>query len=291
MTRQSRTAIVLGIALVAAAVASYGVYEAVSRMPVKQVEMQTVKTVVAARALPMGTRITPDVVKVVNWPAKAPVQNGFTDVNAVADRGLVAAVAENEPILEGKLAPKEAGAGLPPSIPEGMRAMSVKVNEVVGVAGFVVPGTHVDVVAIVHTLKNYEEKVATTVVKNVQVLTAGTKIDQERAAKDSKPIPSTVVTLLVTPDEAQKIALAQKDGDIMLALRNPLDTGVEDVKPIATTGLIGGVPETVAPAPKPVAVREIKAKPAPVVVTPPPPPAPYTVVAIRGGKHTEEVVK
>ena len=291
MTRQSRTAIVLAIALVAAAAASYGVYQAVTKLPVKQVEMQTIKTVVAATALPMGTRLTPDVVKVVNWPAKAPVQNGFTDVSAVVDRGLVAPVAENEPILEGKLAPREAGVGLPPSIPQGMRAMSVKVNEVVGVAGFVVPGTHVDVVAIVHTMRNYEEKVATTVVRNVQVLTAGTKVDQERAAKDAKPIPSTVVTLLVTPEDAQKIALAQKDGDIMLALRNPLDLGVEEVKPIATTGLISGVPEAVPAVARRAPVREVKPKPVAVVVTPPPPPAPYTVVAIRGAKRTEEVVK
>src|SRR5690348_4499446 len=143
MTRQSRTAIVLGVALVAAAVASYGVYEAVTKMPVRQVEMATVKTVVAARAMPLGARITTDAVKVVNWPAKAPIRNGFTDVTLVLDRGLIAPVAENEPILESKLAPREAGVGLPPSIPEGMRAMSVKVDEVVGVAGFVVPGTHV----------------------------------------------------------------------------------------------------------------------------------------------------
>lgn len=293
MTRQSRTAIVLGVALVAAAVASYGVYEAVTKMPVRQVEMATVKTVVAAKALPLGARITTDSVKIVNWPAKAPLQNGFTDVNVVVDRGLIAPVAENEPILENKLAPREAGVGLPPSIPEGMRAMSVKVDEVVGVAGFVVPGTHVDVLAIVHPSRNYEDRVVTTVVKNVQVLTAGTRIDQEKAAKDSKPIPSTVVTLLVSPDDAQKVALAQKDGDIMLALRNPLDTGVSDVESIGTTGLLAGSVDTKAPAPKAApAPRRSNPKPAaPVALTPPPEAPQYTVIAIRGAKRTEEVVK
>lgn len=291
MTRQSRTAIVLGIALVAAAVASYGVYEAVTKMPVKQVETATVPIVVASQAMPIGTRLTAENVKLVNWPAKATVENGFSNVSAVLDRGLVMPVAENEPIFDTKLAPREAGVGLPPSIPEGMRAMSVKVDEVVGVAGFVVPGTHVDVLAIVHPPQKYDEKVVTTVVKNVQVLTAGTRIDQEKAAKDAKPIPSTVVTLLVSPDDAQKVALAQKNGDVMLALRNPLDTGQADVAPIGTTGLLGG-PVVAPPAPKaaPV-VKRIVARPAPVAVTVPPPPPAYTVIAIRGAKRTEEVVK
>src|SRR4030095_13272149 len=111
-------------------------------------EIATKHAVVAARALPMGARLTADNVKVVGWPERTPLAGGFSSIEEVVDRGLIAAVVENEPISESKLAPKEAGAGLPPSIPAGMRAMSVRVNEVIGVAGFVVPGTHVDVMAV-----------------------------------------------------------------------------------------------------------------------------------------------
>ena len=93
----------------------------------------------------MGKLITKDDVKLVAWPASSPVEKGFTTIESVLNRGLIAGVVANEPLTEAKLAPLEAGAGLPPSITEGMRALSVKVNEVIGVAGFVVPGTRVDV--------------------------------------------------------------------------------------------------------------------------------------------------
>src|SRR5439155_26484437 len=122
-----------------------------------------------------------DAVKVVPWPANTPLAGGFTDVESVVDRGLIAPVVENEPLTESKLAPKAAGAGLPPSIPPGMRAMSVKVNEVVGVAGFVVPGTRVDVMV---TMRQKDENIARVAVSNVQVLTAGTRYDQENARRE-----------------------------------------------------------------------------------------------------------
>jgi Flp pilus assembly protein CpaB len=141
----------------------------------------------------------------------------------VLDRGLIATVDENEPLTAAKLAPLGAGAGLPPSIPPGMRAVSVKVNEVVGVAGFVVPGTRVDVMVTLTNRQAQQESMTRVVVSNVQVLTAGTRYDQENA-KDGKPIPSTVVTLLVSPEDGERIALAGSEGQIMLTLRNPLDT-------------------------------------------------------------------
>ncbi len=144
----------------------------------------------------------------------------------MVNRGLIATVAENEPLTEGKLAPLEAGAGLPPSIPPGMRAISVKVNEVVGVAGFVVPGTRVDVMVTLADRQKEQKSLTRTVVSNVQVLTAGTRYDQEKA-KEGAPIPSTVVTLLVTPDDGERIALAASEGQIMLAFRDPLDTDLD----------------------------------------------------------------
>src|SRR5678816_1592562 len=180
MNRGTRTLVVLAVAVIAAGAASYGVYTAIRSIPERRVEIATRHAVVAKTALPVGTRLTVEVVKVIPWPEQAPIQGGFADVSQVVDRGLVSAVVENEPLTESKLAAKGAGAGLPPTIAPGMRAISIKVNEVIGVAGFVVPGTHVDVLT---TIKNSnsaaEDSVARVVVSNVQVLTAGTRYDQE----------------------------------------------------------------------------------------------------------------
>ncbi len=234
----------------------------------------------------MGTRITADTVKVVAWPERTPLAGGFSSVEQVLERGLISGVVENEPLTESKLAPKEAGAGLPPSIPTGMRAMSVKVNEVIGVAGFVVPGTHVDVMVILQNEK--ANGLARVVVSNVQVLTAGTRYDQENARKDGKPIPSTVVTLMVNPFDAEKIALAQAEGQLMLSLRNPLDTAPTDSRGARTATLFAGSGPASSADDAP---RAIKPRPLPAAVPPPPPPATkaYTVEAIRAAKRTEEV--
>ena len=136
--------------------------------------------------------------------------NGFTAIDKVVNRGLIAAIVANEPLTESKLAPIEAGAGLPPSITEGMRAVSVRVNEVIGVAGFVVPGTRVDVLVTIKP-EGEQRQMTRVVVSDVQVLTAGTRYDQEKA-RDGQPIPTSVVTLLVSPPDAEQIALAASEG-------------------------------------------------------------------------------
>jgi pilus assembly protein CpaB len=200
----------------------------------------------------------------------------------VVNRGLIAPVVENEPLTATKLAPIEAGAGLAPTIATGMRAISVKVNEVIGVAGFVVPGTRVDVVV---TIGRQEDSISRVIVSNVQVLTAGTKYDQDQA-KDGKPVPSSVVTLLVTPPDAERIALAATEGSIMLALRNPLDATTTETKGTRLASLMG------APDPAPV-VRVAKGVPKAAIPAPapPPPPAIYQVETIRAAKRISEVVK
>src|SRR5206468_3918032 len=154
--------------------------------------------------IPIGTRLTEADLKLVGWPASSPLSGAFTRLDEVVGRGSVSALLENEPITESKLATRDAGAGLPPAIPSGMRAISVKVNEVIGVAGFVVPGTRVDVVA---TVRRIDDAITRVLVPNVRVLAAGTRYEQEKT-RDVKPIPSTVVTLVVTPEEAERIALA-----------------------------------------------------------------------------------
>ena len=149
MNRQTRTLVVLVVAVLTASAASYAVYRAIASIPVRTVEVPTSFAVVAAKPMSMGTMVTRASIKLVPWPSQTPMAGGFSDIDAVVDRGLLAPVVENEPLSESKLAPKHEGAGLPPSIPPGMRAMSVKVDEVVGVAGFVVPGTHVDL-SLIH---------------------------------------------------------------------------------------------------------------------------------------------
>jgi pilus assembly protein CpaB len=287
MNRSKRTAVVVGIAVLLAAVASLGMYRIVSRMPVAAAEVRSVDVVVAQHPLKLGTRVTPDHVKVVKWPAETPMEGAFAKIEDVVNRGVIAPMAENEPLTNAKLASLEAGAGLPPSIPPGMRAVSVKVNEVVGVAGFVVPGTRVDVMVTLTNRQQGQESMTRVVVSNVQVLTAGTRYDQENA-KEGTPIPSTVVTLLVTPEDGERIALAASEGQIMLTLRNPLDTDSTTTTGVRTAGLLG---QAAAPPPtaRPVraAARPVKPEVAPVA----PAPSTYKVEAIRGAKRSEEIVR
>jgi pilus assembly protein CpaB len=290
MDRNKRTAVVITVAVLLAGVASLGMYRVVSRRaPGGGQAMKTVDVVVASHPLPLGTMLTTDHVKLVKWPADAQVPGTFAKLEEVVDRGVISEVGENEPVTVARLAPKEAGAGLPPSIPTGMRALSVKVNEVIGVAGFVVPGTRVDVMVTLNDRQaQQQESIARVVVSNVQVLTAGTRYDQENA-KDGKPIPSTVVTLLVSPEDGERIALAQSEGQLMLTLRNPLDT-----TPTATNGVrIGGLlgQSAAAPAaPRPKVPRPAVAAPVQQAVVAPAP-KPYTVEAIRGAKRNEEIVR
>jgi pilus assembly protein CpaB len=287
MNRTTRTIFVVSVAVALAATASFGVYRAIKRIPVREVPVAHYSVVAAREDLPVGTLVTKDVVKLVPWPSSDPLPGGIDSIDKVVNRGLIAGVLKNEPISESKLAPIEAGAGLPPTIPAGMRAMSVKVNEVIGVAGFTVPGTRVDVLAMIHENNNSMSRI---VVSNVQVLTSGTKYDQDQPKKDGKPIKTTVVTLAVTPGDAERIALAATTGQIALALRNPLD-----VQPALTTGV--RMAELMAPpaAPAPVKVAAPR-KPA-VVAAPAPAPVVqpalsiYRVEAIRASKRSEETVR
>ena len=283
MNRRNRTLVVLLVAVAVASGASFFVYRAVLSIPVREVEVKSYHVAVAAKALPVGTMVRESDVKLVPWPASSPVSGGYSKVEEVVNRGLIAPVVENEPLTATKLASLEAGAGLPPTIATGMRAISVKVNEVIGVAGFVVPGTRVDVVV---TIGQRDDSISRVIVGNAQVLTAGTKFDQDQA-KDGKPVPSTVVTLLVTPSDAERIALASTEGSIMLALRNPLDAAPTETKGTRLAALMG------APEPAPV-VKVSRGVPKAVPPPAPPPPAQpsiYAVETIRAAKRVNEVVK
>jgi pilus assembly protein CpaB len=287
MNRSTRHIVVLTLAVATAAVASFGVYRAISRIPVREVEVASSYVAVAARSLPPGVRLTEKDVRLVAWPAKSPVAGSHAQVKDVVNRALLAAVVENEPLVDGKLARPEAGAGLSPTIPPGMRAVAVKVNDVIGVAGFVGPGTRVDLVV---TIRKTNESTSRTVVSNVQVLAAGTRAEQEKARTvvNGTPAPAAVVTLLVSPTDAERIALAQVEGQIVLALRNPLDTEPTTTTGVRSANIFSDAPSE-APAPV-VRVSRPRKAPETVVAEAAPVQKAYVVEAIRAAKRTEEEV-
>lgn len=280
MNRRTRTLIVVGVAVALASLASYFVYKAILRIPVREVTVVERQQVVAKERIEVGMLVTKEQVKLKPWPADSEIIGGFASIDEVVGRGVTGSFVAEEPIIEGKLAAKESGGGLPPLIPQGMRAMSVRVNEISSVAGYTTQGTRVDVVV---TTSAGNEPFSRTVLSNVQVLAANTKYEEDLARKEAVKI--AVVTLLLTPPDAERLALATSNGSITLALRNPLDvvptetTGVRmnnllgspNAPPVRTN--VGGRVRVVAPPP------------------PPPPPKPYTVEMIEGNKRSEQPVK
>jgi pilus assembly protein CpaB len=275
-----RVFMVLVLALSAGGVLAFATYNYMQKVPARTVTIPTRPVVVAAADLDLGTELSRDDVRLIDWPASAVPQNAISDPNQVIGRGLVLPVIQNEPILPMKLASKDAGAGLPPAIPQGLRAVSVRVNEVIGVAGYVLPGTRVDVVATVSPNEKTENTTSKVILSNVEVLAAGTKIDRE--TDKNKPMPVNVVTLLVTPDEAERLTLASVQGKIQLALRNPLDKATPDTPGIRAAALLGTMPVFRRPS---LGTRTAKVE---AVPQPPPPP---TVEIIRGDKRAEVVVR
>jgi pilus assembly protein CpaB len=275
-----RVFIVLALAVTVGGVFALATYNYVQKTPGKTVTMPTRPVVVAAGDLDIGAEIGRDDVRVIEWPATSVPADAIGKADEVIGRGLIVPVVQNEPILPQKLASKEAGAGLPPAIPPGLRAVSVRVNEVIGVAGYVLPGTHVDVVVTVSPTQQQGDMTSKVILTNVLVLAAGTKI--ERATDKDKPMPVTVVTLLVDPEEAERLTLAASEGKIQLALRNPLDRATPVTRGIRPAALLGAVPiQRVARAR---VAQTAKVESAPVF-------EPATVEIIRGDKRAREIVR
>src|SRR5258706_10416140 len=177
---------------------AFGTYNYVQHLPTKTTSFPTRPVIVAANDLDIGAELKREDVKIIDWPANAVPANAIADPKEVIGRGIVLPLIQNEPILPMKLASTEAGSGLPPAIPPGLRAVSVRVNEVIGVAGYVLPGTRVDVVATVSPSGQSIDMTSKVILTNVQVLAAGTKI--ERDTDKNKPIAVTVLTRLVQPE-------------------------------------------------------------------------------------------
>lgn len=193
--------------------------------------------IVATRDLPAGTVIRREDVETLDWPGVAMPEGFATQAGEVVGRGLVVEVRKNEPLLDWKLADKEAGGGLPIVIPEGMRALSVEVDEVIGVAGFVLPGTRVDVLATVMPGNDRRQTTTRIILQNVRALAADQTYQQDI---NGEPQTVTVVTLLVTPEEAEALTLASTEGRIQLALRNTLDSESVDTRGRQINSLVSG---------------------------------------------------
>jgi pilus assembly protein CpaB len=283
-----RVFMVFVLAITAGGALAFGTYNYMQQQPARTVSIPTRPVVVAAADLDIGAELRREDIRIIDWPANAVPAGAIGDPKEVIGRGIVLPMIQNEPILPMKLASTEAGSGLPPAIPPGLRAVSVRVNEVIGVAGYVLPGTRVDVVATVSPSRGNSEMVSKVVLTNVQVLAAGTKI--ERDTDKNKPIPVSVVTLLVDPEEAERLTLASTEGKIQLALRNPLDKGIPLTRGIGPAALLGyGAPTRTATARTATAhLRSTgAAAPAPMAAPAPEP----TVEMIRGDKRAHEVVR
>jgi pilus assembly protein CpaB len=285
---RNRIFAVLALAVLAGGGLAYGTYNAINSQPVKTVNAPTQSVVVAAADLPLGSELKKEDLTVVNFPVGAAPEGSFAKPQDLIGRGLIVSMVKNEPFLNAKLASKEAGAGLPPVIPEGMRAVSVRVNEVIGVAGYVLPGTRVDVVATASPNGSPQDATSKVILSNVQVLTAGTRMEQDQ--EKGKPMQVTVVTLLVYPEQSERLALASTEGKIQLALRNPLDQGAPETPGMKQGVLLGAV--KAAPARQAASNSGHKATPGKPVTQEAPAAAPLpTVEIIRGDKRSAEVIK
>jgi pilus assembly protein CpaB len=264
-----------GLALAIGLLVSYTVYIQLRNHAGTDNNANGAQVVVAANDIDVGIKLAANDVKLITLPASAVPAGAFTAASKVLGRGAVLPMSKGEFILPGKLAAVNAGAGLPSMIPQGMRAVSVRVNDVVSVAGFVQPGTHVDVLATGNQ-GGGNDRQTTTVLENVLVLAVGKSLDRNASA-DAQTAP--VITLAVSPDDAQKLALVSQEGRIQLSLRNPLDTKKGGIGATHTSSLYPGEkPEVTEPKPK---VRKVAAK------APARPPAPYQVEMIRGSKRDE----
>ena len=240
-----------------------------------------VDVIVAADDLQVGARVDEHDIKIIKIPAADLPPGAPRRRSEVLGHGVIVPISKGEFILPNRLAGENAGSGLPSLIPPGMRAVSVRVNEVVSVAGFVTPGTRVDVL-LTGTPGGGAEQQTTTVLQNIAVLASGHTLERTATGEAQT---TAVITLLVSPDDAQRLTLASSEGHIQLALRNPLDTKQDEVPASNSRGLYRGV---AAPAP----AQAVPVHHLPMKKNPPPLPASTGVsVEVYQGDKKPDVVK
>jgi len=276
---------VLAFALAVSAIATLLFYRLIASRLAAVPKTVTTPVLVAARNLEVGSLIRDSDVKSQDWSGAVP-QNAILKREDVANRGVVASMYQGEVFIESRLAPKGAGAGLAATIPQGMRAVALRVNEVVGVSGYVVPGMRVDIL-VSGTPPGATQNLGTlirTLLQNIEVLSAGQNIQKDA---EGKPILVTVVNLLVTPEQAEVLSLASNETRIQLVLRNPLDTKIAKTAGSAVANLFSGVKLAPPASGGPPVPRRPKAQapPAPEVKKAPPPP--IVVEVLHGGRKTD----
>src|SRR5688572_13291611 len=271
---RNRPALLLVLALGAGTLAAFLAFSFL-RSPesalAQDVEPMTLQVVVAARDVNVGTVLAAEDVKVIDWPGAAVPEGYATSVDQVIGLGAIVPVTANEAILPSKLASSDAGRGMAMLVPKGYRAVSVPVNDVVAVAGWVRPGTHVDVLVTLDDVRTEQEPVTQVVLQNVAVLGNDKSIERD---SEGEAVQIAVVTLLVTPTDAERLAMADNGGELQLALRSNLDTDTVQTRGVRTSGLITRV---AAPA----AVRSAPRPAAPAAA-----PRPRTIEVIQGNKRT-----
>jgi len=277
---------VLGMSVVLALVVAGIFYQITNKGGGKKAAPTDVKDLVtAAEPLPLGMTIKPNQVKIVKIPAEMFPKGGFSNPAEVIDRPVISNILLDEPVFEGRLAARGSGTGLSPMIPAGMRAVSVRVNDEVAVAGFVLPGMRVDVLVTGRPPNDSRSTMTTTLLQNMVVLSAGQSIQPDAKGQ---AIQTPVVTLLVTPEQAEILTLGASEGRIRLVLRNAVDQKVEKTPGKELNELYGlRKVHTEAPAPR-------RPRPVTQMALAPPPPAPIVVpdqiIMIRGNQRTVEVV-
>lgn len=274
---RSRLLFIGTIALALGAFVSFAVYSRLKSSATADTR-PGVDVVVAADDLQVGARIQDHDVRVVRFPQDTLPPNTYRRMSQVVGRGVIQGITRGEFILPNKLAGENGGSGLPSLIPPGMLADAVRVNDVVSVGGFVVPGTRVDVLLTGNPGAGGEQQ-TTTVLENVAVVANGANLERN---SNGEPQNSPVITLLVSPDDAQKLTLASAQGKIQLALRNPLDTSKHDLNATGTSALYKGVPVPVKEITKAAPVRHTAAVKAAA------PPPPYSVEVIQGSTRKEQ---
>jgi pilus assembly protein CpaB len=264
------------VALLLGALVSFGVYKNLQSTNSRNTPAGS-DVVVAANDIQVGAKLTDGDVKLAHFPEGSLPPNSYRAKSEVVGRGVILPISKGEFVLPSKLAGENGGSGLPSLIPTGMRAMSVRVNEVVGVAGFVLPGTRVDVL-LTGNPTGAAEQLTTTVLENVAVIATGQRLERNSGGE---PQSVPVITLLVSPDDAQRLTLASTEGRIQLVLRNPLDTRQQDLNSVSTGSLYrhGPAPVQVATVSKP--------RPKKTTVEAPPAPTVYSIEVIKGDKKTD----
>lgn len=227
----------------------------------------TNKVALALVDIGLGARLTPEMVRMVDWPASALPPGAMTDVKLVDGRVARTSMQRGEPIMEGKLAPPGTKGGLSAVVADGKRAMTVRVNDVVGVAGFALPGTFVDI--LVNTQdegaksnSSKDHSISKIVLERIMVLA----VAQESSRDETKPKVVNAVTLELSPDQAELLDLARSVGTLSLVLRNQVDP-----KPVTTAGATKSLLLNAPPAPTPVIAQPAprrKPQPRPLVAMP-----------------------